>query len=84
MTPTRNSRVSESLTMPVSAFETALRIMFTSLVSLRDEPARRRVLEEGEVEAEDVGEDPALQIGDDALADEGHQHRLPVRCHPPN
>ena len=38
----------------------------------RDEPAGRGVLEEGEVEAEDVSEDPALQIGDDALADEGH------------
>ena len=44
----------------------------------RDEPAGRRVLEEREVEAKDVGEDPALQIGDDALANEGHQHRLPV------
>ena len=33
MTPTRKNRVSESLTMPVSAFATALRIMLTSLVS---------------------------------------------------
>ena len=44
----------------------------------RDQPAGRRVLEEGEVESQDVGEDAALQVGDDALPDEGHQHRLPV------
>ena len=25
-----------------------------------------------------MGEDAALEIGDDALADEGHQHRLPI------
>ena len=50
----------------------------------RDEPTGRRVLEEREVESEDVGEDPALQVGNDALADEGHQHRLSVRRDTPD
>ena len=78
MTPTRNSRVSESLTMPVSAFETALRIMLTSLVSRETSRPDAVSWKNARSKRKDVGEDPALQIGDDALPDEGHQHRLPV------
>ena len=44
----------------------------------RDQRARRGVVEERQVGGHEMGVEPLLHVGDDALADDVHQHRLAI------